>query len=54
MLQSGLEFSGRTFSAADLDLIREITRDFRNLSLTELSKTVCELLDWNRPTGKLK
>jgi hypothetical protein len=54
MLPSELSFSGRTFSAADLDLIREITRDFCNLSLTELSKTLCELLDWRRPTGKLK
>ena len=54
MLQPGLEFSGRAFSAADLDLIRDIARDFCNLSLTELSKTVCELLDWKRPTGKLK
>jgi hypothetical protein len=54
MLQSGLEFSGRSFFAADLDLIREVTRDFSNLSLTELSKTVCELLEWKPPTGKLK
>jgi hypothetical protein len=54
MLPSELSFSGRTFSPADLDLIREITRDFSNLSLTELSKTLCELLDWRRPTGKLK
>lgn len=54
MLHPGLEFSGRIFSAADLDLIREIARDFSNLSLTELSKTLCELLGWKRPTGKLK
>ena len=54
MLQSRREFCGRAFSAADLDLIRELACDFSNLSLTELSKTVCELLDWKRPTGKLK
>jgi hypothetical protein len=54
MLSSELSFSGRAFSPADLDLIREIIRDFSNLSLTELSKTLCELLDWRRPTGKLK
>jgi hypothetical protein len=54
MLQPGLEFPGRAFSAADLDLIRDIARDFSNLSLTELSKTVCELLGWKRPTGRLK
>lgn len=54
MLESGFAFSSHTFSQADLELIRGITRDFSRLSLTELSKTVCELLDWKRPTGKLK
>jgi hypothetical protein len=47
-------FSGRNFAAAELELIRETVRDFSNLSLTELSKTICELLEWKRPTGKLK
>ncbi len=54
MPQSRWDFSGRTFSRPDMDLIREVAHDFSNLSLTELSKTVCELLDWKRPTGKLK
>jgi hypothetical protein len=54
MLQSEVCFSGRNFGAAELDLIRETVRDFSNLSLTELSKTICELLEWKRPTGKLK
>jgi hypothetical protein len=48
------EFSGRRFSAEDLGLIGDITRDFSALSLTELSSTLCELLDWKRPNGKLK
>ena len=54
MPQPRWEFSGRTFSRSDMQLIRETVRDFSNLSLTELSKTVCELLEWKRPTGKLK
>jgi len=54
MLQFEVCFSGRNFGAAELDLIRETVRDFSNLSLTELSKTICELLVWKRPTGKLK
>jgi hypothetical protein len=54
MPETEVSFSGRIFSAADLDLIRETLRDFSNLSLTELSKTICELLEWKRPTGKLK
>ena len=49
-----LSFSGRNFAAPELELIREMVRDFPNLSLTELSKTLCELLEWKRPTGKLK
>ena len=31
MIPCKLEFSGRVFSPADLDLICEITRDFTNL-----------------------
>jgi hypothetical protein len=54
MLPSGLEFSGRAFSPDDIELIRETVRDFSNLSLAELSKTLCELLEWKRPNGKLK
>jgi hypothetical protein len=54
MLPSKVFFSGRNFGAAELELIRETVRDFSNLSPTELSKTICELLEWKRPTGKLK
>jgi len=54
MPEAEVSFSGRNFAAAELELIRETVRDFSNLSLTELSKTICELLEWKRPTGKLK
>jgi hypothetical protein len=50
----GLSFCGREVTAENLDLIRQITRDFSKLSLTELSHTVCELLEWRRPNGGLK
>lgn len=50
----GLSFCGREGTAENLDLIRQITRDFSKLSLTELSHTVCELLEWRRPNGGLK
>ncbi|HET8562839.1 MAG TPA: DUF4338 domain-containing protein [Candidatus Binatia bacterium] len=49
-----IDCSGRRFSSTDLDLILEVTNDFSMLSLTELSKTLCELLEWKRPNGKLK
>ena len=54
VLQTGLDFAGRWFSPEELSLIVELSRDFPSLSLTELSSTVCELLAWRRPNGKLK
>jgi uncharacterized protein DUF4338 len=50
----GLSFCGRELKPEDLDLIRQITRDFSTLSLTELAHTICELLEWRRPNGGLK
>ena len=50
----GLSFCGRELKPEELDLIRQITRDFSTLSLTELASTVCELLEWRRPNGGLK
>jgi hypothetical protein len=53
-LLSSLTFSGRTFSGPELKLIQEVCRDFGNLGRTEISRTVCELLEWKRPNGGLK
>ena len=47
-------FCGRTFSADEIDLMRQIAADCSALSTTEIARTVCELLDWKRPTGHLK
>ena len=47
-------FSGRTFSPEELQLIQQINSDFSALGRTEISRTVCELLNWRRPNGKLK
>jgi hypothetical protein len=54
VLNSGLEFCGRRFGREDVKLITEVTRDFSRLSLTEIASTLCELLEWKRPNGKLK
>src|SRR5258708_17842194 len=54
MIGGGLSFCGRELKPEELDLIRQITRDFCKLSLTELSYTVCELLECGRPNGGLK
>jgi len=50
----GLAFCGRPLTAANLTLIRGITREFANLAWTELAATLCELLEWRRPNGSLK
>ena len=47
-------FSGRAFSVREMTLIREIVRDCSGLSRMELARTVCELLRWRRPNGRLK
>ncbi len=49
-----LTFCGRTFSRADLEMIEEVVTRCSALGVTELSRTICELLDWKRPTGRLK
>src|SRR5205807_7544685 len=38
----------------ELDLIRQITREFSTLARTELAHTICQLLQWRRPNGGLK
>jgi hypothetical protein len=47
-------FCGRTFSATELELMRQTTADFSALGVTEISRTICELLGWKRANGKLK
>lgn len=54
MVQSLVESSGRSFSPDEVSLIRQTVKTFSNLSLKELSQTLCELLEWKRPNGKLK
>ena len=51
---SEVTFSGRTFTTPEIDLMREIARDYAGLGVTEIARTVCELLDWKRPSGGLK
>ena len=51
---SGLSFCGHALAEDELELIRRITREFANLTVTELAATLCELLEWRRPNGGLK
>jgi hypothetical protein len=47
-------FCGHELRESELALIRRVTREFANLTLTELAATICELLEWRRPSGGLK
>jgi len=49
-----LTFCGREFTVEDLSLIQEVVETFSRISRLELAQTVCELLDWKRPSGRLK
>jgi hypothetical protein len=49
-----MRFCGRLFSKQELKCMREIARDYAGLGITEIARTVCELLDWKRANGRLK
>jgi hypothetical protein len=49
-----MHFCGRLFSKQQLECMREIARDYAGLGITEMARTVCELLDWKRASGRLK
>lgn len=49
-----LPFCGRPISRGELALIQDTVHDFSALTLTELARTICELLGWRRANRKLK
>ena len=49
-----MKYCGRSFTAADLELIRELIATVPGISRFRLSREVCEQLNWCRPDGKLK
>ncbi len=51
---TAMTFSGRSFSPDELALIRQAATDYAPLGITEISRTICEWLDWKRPNGRLK
>jgi uncharacterized protein DUF4338 len=53
-MPESLTFCGRTFGADELELMRQIAAEFSALGVTEIARTVCELLGWQRPSGGLK
>jgi Domain of unknown function (DUF4338) len=53
-MPASLTFCGRTFGPSELELMRQLAREFSGLGVTEIARTVCELLEWTRPSGGLK
>ncbi len=53
-MPESLTFRGRTFGNGELELMRQTAREFSALGVTEIARTVCELLEWKRPRGGLK
>jgi len=53
-MPESLIFGGRTFDACELDLMRQTALEFSALGVTEIARTICELLEWTRPGGGLK
>src|SRR5437868_15455752 len=49
-----VSFCGRRVSVREVELMRVIAQDYAGLGVTEIARTVCELLDWKRPNGGLK
>src|ERR1700746_1576669 len=47
-------FCGRTFTTQEVELMRVVAYDYAGLGVTEIARTVCELLEWKRPNGGLK
>jgi hypothetical protein len=53
-MPESLTFCGRTFGSHELELMRQVSAQFSALGVTEIARTVCELLEWKRPNGGLK
>jgi Domain of unknown function (DUF4338) len=47
-------FCGRSFTAQEVELMRVVAHDYAGLGVTEIARTICELLEWKRPSGGLK
>ena len=52
--QTPYKFCGKPVTKEEMDLIKEMAQEFWGISRTELAETLCELLEWKRPSGRLK
>ena len=49
-----MRYCGRTFTDAEIELIRALIGATPPLNRAQLSREACERLDWRRPDGRLK
>jgi hypothetical protein len=49
-----VSFCGRRFTVQEVELMRVVAQDYAGLGVTEIARTICELLEWTRPNGGLK
>jgi Domain of unknown function (DUF4338) len=54
LMPESLTFCGRTFAVDELELMQRTAAEFSALGVTEIARTICELLQWQRPGGGLK
>jgi hypothetical protein len=45
------KYSGRDFTSAEINLIKEVVSTYPKLSQRELASTICELIEWKTPRG---
>ncbi len=50
----GMILRGREFSNSDIAIIRSCVSEYYNLGRTQISKIICEMLNWRQPNGWLK
>jgi hypothetical protein len=53
-MRQSVTFCGRTFRGDELALMRQVAAECSALGVTEIARTLCELLGWKRPNGRLK
>jgi hypothetical protein len=53
-VEKTVSFCGNALTDSEMSLVRQIITEFPSLTQTELASTICELLEWRRPNGKLK
>ena len=53
-METRYKFCGKPVTREELALIKEMSEEFWGISRTELAETLCELLEWKRPSGRLK